>query len=122
MICCARKGDSGQREVCDGDHKISKRILEAAGFDSDDLIDMFAVLKAQGACCDCEVLYNVVESSRLKVEYWKRQAHDAKAKSSTVRLNGRYGDFSPTTRNSSRIFALPRIPVIECSCPRGSQQ
>jgi hypothetical protein len=54
--------------------------LEAAGFDADDLKDMFAVLRAQGACCDCEVLYNVAESSRLKAEYWKRQAHDAEAK------------------------------------------
>ena len=65
--------ESGQREVCDGDHKMAKRILEAAGFDSDDLKDMFAVLRAEGACCDCEVLYNVAESSRLKAEYWKRQ-------------------------------------------------
>jgi hypothetical protein len=74
------KGDSGQREVCDGDCKISERILEAAGFDSDDLKDMFGVLRAQGACCDCEVLYNLAESNRLKAEYWKRQAHDAEAK------------------------------------------
>lgn len=72
--------DSGQREVCGGDYKISKRILEAAGFDSDDLRDMFAVLRAQGACCDCEALYNVAESSRLKAEYWKRQAHGTEAK------------------------------------------
>jgi hypothetical protein len=41
---------------------------------------MFAVLRAQGACCDCEVLYNVAESSRLKAEYWKRQAHGTEAK------------------------------------------
>ena len=74
------KGDSGQYENCAGDYKISRRILESAGFDSDDLEDMFAVLRAQGACCDCEVLYNVAESSRLKAEYWKRQAHDAEAK------------------------------------------
>ena len=74
------EGDSGQQEVCDGDYKLSERILEAAGFDSDDLKDMFAVLRAQGACCDCEVLYNVAESSRLKAEYWKRQAHGTEAK------------------------------------------
>ena len=72
-------GDSGQREVCGEDYKISKRILEAAGFDSDDLKDMFAVLRAQGACCDCEVLYNVAESSRLKGEYWKGQADGTEA-------------------------------------------
>ena len=73
-------GDSGQREVCGGDYKISKRILKAAGFDSEDLKDMLAVLRAQGACCDCEVLYNVTESSRLKAEYWKRQALGTVAK------------------------------------------
>jgi Protein of unknown function (DUF2695) len=67
--------ESGQREVCGGEYKISKRVLEAAGFDSDDLKDMFAVLRAQGACCDCEVFYNVAEPSRLNAEYWKRQAH-----------------------------------------------
>jgi len=74
------KTDAGQREVCAGDYKMSKRILEAAGFDSEDLKDMFAVLKAQGACCDCEVLYNVAESSRLKAEYWKGQALATQAK------------------------------------------
>ena len=46
------KGDSGQHEVCDGDDRIIKHILGAAGFDSEDLKDMFAVLRAQGACCD----------------------------------------------------------------------
>jgi len=74
------KGDSGQHEVCHGDYRISKGILEAAGFHSEDLKDMFTVLRAQGAGCDCEVLYNVAESSRLKAEYWKRQAHGTEAK------------------------------------------
>jgi hypothetical protein len=74
------KEDSDQREVCDGDYKVSRCILEAAGFDVDDLRDMFAVLRAQGACCDCEVLYNVAESSRLKAEYWKHRAHGSEAK------------------------------------------
>lgn len=74
------KEDSGQPEVCVGDYRISKRILEAAGFDSDELKDVFAVLGAQGACCDCEVLYNVAESSRLKAEYWKHQANGTEAK------------------------------------------
>jgi hypothetical protein len=36
------KGGSGQSEVCGGDYKISKRILEAAGFDSDDRAVSFA--------------------------------------------------------------------------------
>lgn len=74
------RGDSGQREVCGGDHTISKRILEAAGFNLDDMGDILAVIRAQGACCDCEVLYNVAESSRLKAEYWKSRARGTEAK------------------------------------------
>ena len=29
-----------------------------------------AVLKSKGGCCDCEVLYNVAEDSRLRVGIW----------------------------------------------------
>lgn len=63
--------DWHQREVCAGNYELSKRVLEASGFESDDLRDIFEVLKAQGGCCDCEILYNVAKSSRLKSEYWK---------------------------------------------------
>jgi hypothetical protein len=76
------KDDLHSREVCAGNYALSERVLKASGFDSDDVQDIFNVLKAQGACCDCEVLYNVAESSRLKAAYWKGQAHprDAKGK------------------------------------------
>jgi hypothetical protein len=37
---------------------MATRILETAGFDSADLDDIFGVLESQGACCDCEILYN----------------------------------------------------------------
>ena len=37
---------------------------------SDDVDDILAVLTSRGACCDCEVLYNVAEESRLKAQYW----------------------------------------------------
>lgn len=73
------KEESGEREVCAGNYRISERVLEASGFDSGDCEDIFNVLRAQGACCDCEILYNVVESSRLKAEYWKNRAHGAEA-------------------------------------------
>ncbi len=52
--------------LCDGSYKISRRILEAAGFDKKDMRDIVAVLNFKSACCDCEVLYNVAEESRLK--------------------------------------------------------
>ena len=28
----------------------------------------------KGGFCDCEILYNVVEESRLKAEYWQARA------------------------------------------------
>jgi hypothetical protein len=74
------KEDSYHREVCAGNYELSKRVLEASGFDSDDLRDSLHVLRAQGGCCDCEILYNVAESSRLKSDYWKSQADDTEAK------------------------------------------
>ena len=67
------KGESHQRESCAGNYRISERVLQASGFDSGELQDIFSVLKAQGGCCDCEILYNVVEANRLKAEYWKSQ-------------------------------------------------
>ncbi|MGD0681206.1 MAG: DUF2695 domain-containing protein [Terracidiphilus sp.] len=51
--------------------EISTKILRDLGMDSDDIADVLAVLHSRGACCDCEVLYNVAEESRLKARYWK---------------------------------------------------
>ena len=74
------KEDLHHREVCAGNYELSTRVLEASGFDSDDLRDILDVLRAQGGCCDCEILYNVAESSRLKSDYWKSSADDTQAK------------------------------------------
>ena len=73
-------GPTPQREVCVGNYELSRRILQESGFDSDDMRDIFNVLKAQGGFCDCEILYNVAESSRLKSEYWKSRAEGIEAK------------------------------------------
>jgi hypothetical protein len=80
MTSCVPKEDLHEREVCAANYRISKRALEASGFDSGDFQDIFNVLRAQGACCDCEVLYNVSESSRLKAEYWKSRADRTETK------------------------------------------
>jgi hypothetical protein len=32
----------------------------------------------QGGFCDCEILYNVAEQSRLKAEYWMAKAEGLK--------------------------------------------
>jgi hypothetical protein len=62
------------RERCQHSFEISKSVLCDSGFDSDEIRDVIAVLHANGACCDCEVLYNVAEESRLKSRYWKARA------------------------------------------------
>ena len=55
---------------CDGTFRLSESILVASGFDRDAIDDILSVLKSKGGCCDCEVLYNVVETNRLKSKYW----------------------------------------------------
>ena len=61
-------------QQCDGSYKISETILLSSGFKRCDLDDIFAVLYFNGGCCDCEVLYNVSETNRLKGDYWRRRA------------------------------------------------
>jgi len=46
----------------------------ARRFQQDELFDVFHVLMAQGGYCDCEILLNAAESSRLKSEYWRARA------------------------------------------------
>jgi uncharacterized protein DUF2695 len=46
--------------------KLSESILAAAGFERAEVDNIFAMLQSKGGCCDCEVLYNVAETSRLK--------------------------------------------------------
>ena len=66
--------DSRKRERCQHSFEISTSVLRDIGFDSEEIRDVIEVLHANGACCDCEVLYNVAEESRLKSEYWKARA------------------------------------------------
>jgi hypothetical protein len=66
--------DSNLCKTCDGTYRISESILLESGFDRADLADIFDVLRSKGGCCDCEVLYNVAESSRLKSKYWREQS------------------------------------------------
>jgi Protein of unknown function (DUF2695) len=58
---------------CDGTFRLSKTILLASGFERDALDDIIAVLQSRGGFCDCEVLYNAAETSRLKAKYWRSQ-------------------------------------------------
>ncbi len=80
VLCPTDTGS--QPKECSGDYKLSEAILREAGYDATDLEDIFDVLRAQGGCCDCEILYNVAESSRLKANYWRRRAHGLHSPSS----------------------------------------
>jgi hypothetical protein len=63
--------DSGrERAQCWGDFRTSRPILLNRGFKEVELFEVFHVLMRQGGFCDCEILYNAVEQSRLKAEYW----------------------------------------------------
>ncbi len=61
---------------CGGHYELSENILRSAGYDPEAVVDIFAVFRSQGGCCDCEILYNVAEKSRLKAKFWPRRAHD----------------------------------------------
>jgi hypothetical protein len=56
---------------CKGDFSNSKAALLACGFSGGDYDDVFGVLMAIGAYCDCEALYNVAGDNRVKAQYWK---------------------------------------------------
>jgi hypothetical protein len=74
-ICPA--GPARVGALCDGTYAITTAILVKAGFDEEAITDVLLVLAAKGACCDCEILFNVAEESRLKSEYWKKRAAEA---------------------------------------------
>jgi Protein of unknown function (DUF2695) len=59
---------------CVGTFQLSESILNEAGFDRGELDEILAVLQSKGGFCDCEILYNVAETSRLKANYWRSQA------------------------------------------------
>lgn len=59
------------RTQCGHSFEISRVILKDIGMDNEEIEDVLAVLRSRGACCDCEVLFNVVRESRLRAEYWK---------------------------------------------------
>jgi hypothetical protein len=81
------KASASKQESCAGDYTIAATVLEDTGFDSTELEDIFNVLKSKGGCCDCEILYNIAESSRLKAQYWKSRVHGGNVRSKDNALN-----------------------------------
>jgi Protein of unknown function (DUF2695) len=65
---------SRPRQRCHGDYRHARAVLLARGFRAGELFDVFHVLMARGGYCDCEILYNAAEASRLKAEYWRARA------------------------------------------------
>jgi hypothetical protein len=80
------EGNLGPAPSCDGTFQLSESILSMVGFDQSEVADIFAVLQAKGGFCDCEILYNVAETSRLKADYWRRQAAGQVARTPHSRL------------------------------------
>ena len=70
--------DEQPLEACYGDYRVSKAILPSKGFSEDEYFDIFHVLMAQGGFCDCEILYNVAERSRLGADYWRARGEGRK--------------------------------------------
>lgn len=66
-------GDGGQ--ACGRSFTVATEVLIGMDFDPEAIADVLAVLHAQGACCDCEILYNVAPESELRSRYWKARAH-----------------------------------------------
>jgi hypothetical protein len=59
---------------CRATYEASETILRASGVEDSDLADIFCVMKARGGGFNCEILYNVSESNRLKNRYWQERS------------------------------------------------
>lgn len=68
------KDEAVPRAGCAGDFALSKPLLLRCGFTEDEIYDVLHVLMRRGGFCDCEILFNVAETSRLKAEYWTARA------------------------------------------------
>jgi Protein of unknown function (DUF2695) len=60
--------------LCWGDYRAAKAILPTCAVAESEWFDVFHVLMAQGGFCDCEILYNVVQTSRFAQRYWETRA------------------------------------------------
>jgi len=74
-LFCPQDASNG-RVKCGHSYAQTETIVKVAGMDDEDLEDILAALHSLGGCCDCELLYNVAEESRLKSEYWIARARE----------------------------------------------
>ena len=66
-------------EKCAGDFTLMRRIVQALGHDEEAQFDIFHVLMARGAFCDCEILTNASVASRFGTGAWG-EAHAQRAR------------------------------------------
>ena len=71
---CPSENETASPDHCRGAYEISEPLLRSLGFDEEESNEIFQVVQSKGGFCDCEILYNVVETSRLKATYWKARA------------------------------------------------
>jgi hypothetical protein len=62
------------RAWCQGGFELTARILSEAGIEPEQVEPILQELSANGSSCDCGVLFNAAQESRLKTEYWLTRA------------------------------------------------
>jgi hypothetical protein len=72
-------------EKCRNTYKITSSILQSKDFPDEDIQDVISVMRTHGGYCDCEILYNVVETNRLKAKHWQARARDRQSDCQTLR-------------------------------------
>lgn len=97
---------------CRGDFRHAKNTLQLCGFEESDWSDVFHVLMAQGAFCDCEILYNADVESRLKTHYWQSRAHDTRSEKRPAGLLG-------VATSNPVVPATPLSLSSRSTCDRG---
>ena len=73
-------------EKCGNTYEIASSIVLSKDFSNEDIQDVVSVMQAHGGFCDCEILYNVVETSRLKTKHWQAQARERESSKRGARL------------------------------------
>jgi len=63
-------------EKCGNTCEITSSIVLSKDFPNQDIQDVISVMQAHGGYGDCEILYHVVETSRLKTKHWQAQARE----------------------------------------------
>ena len=72
-------------EKCRNTYEITSSILQSKDFPDEDIQDVISVMRTHRGYCDCEILYNVVETNRLKAKHWQARARERQSDCQTLR-------------------------------------